>query len=96
MISNVNKNVIFVKDIPSNIIEEAIFILKEETINDREYEKIAIAKGEAELFLQDYVEEEVKEIAKKRAERKDQRKIINILACAIGAIAIVLVISFVL
>ena len=55
MTSNTNKNVICVKNIPSNIIEEAIFILKEdideETVNVRN----EIARDEAEEFLSQYV-----------------------------------------
>ena len=51
MITNTNKNIICVKDIPSNIIEEAIFILKpnvdEECVDMRK----EIAREEAEEFL---------------------------------------------
>ena len=55
MISNTNKNIISVKDIPSNIIEEAIFILKPNV--DEEFVEIRkeIAKEEAEEFLGEYI-----------------------------------------
>ena len=59
MITNVNKKVICVKDIPSNIIEEAIFILKTD-VTKNQNEKIQkkrkeIITKEAESFLKDYI-----------------------------------------
>lgn len=55
MTSNTNKNVICVKDIPSNIIEEAIFILKEDVDEDTVDIRKEIARDEAEEFLTEYV-----------------------------------------
>ncbi len=55
MISNTNKNVICVKDIPSNIIEEAIFILKSDVNDDFADIRKEIARDEAEEFVGDYV-----------------------------------------
>ncbi|MBR3887849.1 MAG: hypothetical protein IKJ32_01990 [Clostridia bacterium] len=55
MTSNTNKNVICVKDIPSNIIEEAIFILKEDIDEDTVDIRKEIARDEAEEFLSEYV-----------------------------------------
>ncbi len=55
MTSNTNKNVICVKDIPSNIIEEAIFILKEDVDEDTVDIRKEIARDEAEEFLSEYV-----------------------------------------
>lgn len=58
MITNTNKKVICIKDIPSNIIEEAIFILK--TDIDASNEKLKkkrkeIIENEAESLLNDYM-----------------------------------------
>ena len=55
MTSNTNKNVICVKDIPSNIIEEAIFILKADVDEDAIDIRREIARDEAEEFLSEYV-----------------------------------------
>lgn len=72
MISNVNKNVIFVKNIPSNIIEEAIFILKEDVSDARIEEKLDIAKGEAEMILQDYIDNEIVNTLKSKNEEMNK------------------------
>lgn len=55
MTTNTSKNIICVKDIPSNIIEEAIFILKPDV--DESYVDIRkeIAKDEVEEFVGEYV-----------------------------------------
>lgn len=88
MISNVNKNVIFVKNIPSNIIEEAIFILKEDSTETRVETRLDIAKNEAELILQDYVDNEiVSELKEKSAEENKKnklKKIFIIAMCVLG------------
>ncbi|MBQ6860317.1 MAG: hypothetical protein IJO08_01565 [Clostridia bacterium] len=73
MITNTNKNIICVKDIPSNIIEEAIFILKpnvdEESVDMRK----EIAREEAEEFLGEYVFD----LENLQRENKKQNKKIN-------------------
>ena len=60
MITNTNKKVICIKDIPSNLIEEAIFILK--TDIDASNEKLKkkrkeIIGNEAESLLNDYMDD---------------------------------------
>lgn len=91
MISNVNKNVIFVKNIPSNIIEEAIFILKEDAGEVRFEEKIDIAKSEAELILQDYINDEiVNSLKNKNEEINKEQKIKKIFFVSIVIAVIVM------
>lgn len=59
MIMNSDKKVICVKDIPSNIIEEAIFILKEniieETDEENEERNKDIILTEAEDIVNEYI-----------------------------------------
>lgn len=58
MITNTNKNVICIKNIPSNLIEEAIFILKNDDVLENEKTKKKrkeIAECEAEIFLNEYI-----------------------------------------
>ncbi len=54
MITNGNKKVICIKDIPSNIIEEAIFILKTDEKNNEKARRKEFAMREAECFVTDY------------------------------------------
>ena len=83
MISNVNKNVIFVKNIPSNVIEEAIFILKEDVSDNKTELRLDIAKDEAELILQEYVDTEiVNDLKLKNSEEKKKRKLKSIFVIA--------------
>lgn len=72
MTSNTNKNVICVKDIPSNIIEEAIFILKEDVDGDAVDIRKEIARDEAEEFLTEYVFD-LENIHRKNREPKKQK-----------------------
>ena len=75
MISNVDKNVICIKNIPSNMIEEAIFILKENTSDRMNEIQIELAKSESELILQNYIDEEViKSLKDKTNEDKKSKK----------------------
>lgn len=75
MISNVDKNVILIKNIPSNMIEEAIFILKENTSDKMSEIQIELAKSESELILQNYIDEEViKSLKDKNNEEKKHKK----------------------
>ena len=76
MISNVDKNVILIKNIPSNMIEEAIFILKENTSERMSEVQIELAKSESELILQNYIDEEViKSLKDKTIEEKKNKKV---------------------
>lgn len=54
MITNGNKKVICIKDIPSNIIEEAIFILKADEKSTGKARRKEFAMREAESFVTDY------------------------------------------
>ena len=76
MISNVDKNIIMIKDIPSNMIEEAIFILKENVSDKMIDAKIELAKSESELFLQNYIDEEISDSLQKKVQedKKTQNK----------------------
>ena len=60
MILHSDKKVICVKDIPSNIIEEAIFILKENVIENAEAEfeerNKEIILNEAEDIVEEYIQ----------------------------------------
>ena len=91
MISNVNKNVIFIKNIPSNIIEEAIFILKEDASETRVEEKLDIAKDEAEMILQDYIDKEIVNTLKNKNEKINKtNKFKKIFIVAICLFAIII------
>ncbi len=74
MISNVDKNIIMIKDIPSNMIEEAIFILKENVSDKMIDAKIELAKSESELFLQNYIDEEIGDSLQKKFEEDKQKQ----------------------
>lgn len=88
MISNVDKNIIMIKDIPSNMIEEAIFILKE-NVSDKMIEaKIELARSESELILQNYIDGELVEnlqnkVDKENEKERKQKKIIAIIMALI-------------
>ncbi len=74
MISNVDKNVIMIKDIPSNMIEEAIFILKENVSDKMLDAKIELAKSESELILQNYIDGEIEDSVKRKFEVEKENK----------------------
>ena len=96
MISNVDKNVILIKNIPSNMIEEAIFILKENTSDRMNEIQIELAKSESELILQNYIDEEViKSLKDKTNEDKKSKKMEKIFTICL-VIAIFLIIKIVL
>ena len=91
MISNVDKNVIMIKDIPSNMIEEAIFILKESVSDEMIDAKIELAKAESELILQNYIEEEISTSLKKKTEaakekKKKSKKILGVIIAIVFSI----------
>lgn len=96
MISNVDKNVILIKNIPSNMIEEAIFILKENTSDRMNEIQIELAKSESELILQNYIDEEViKSLKDKTNEDKKSKKMKKIFIICL-VIVIFLLIKIVL
>lgn len=81
MISNVDKNIILIKNIPSNMIEEAIFILKE-NCNDKMSEiQLELAKSESELILQNYIDEEVIKTLKNKIDKEKKNGKRRILFC---------------
>ena len=92
MINNVDKNVVLIKNIPSNMIEEAIFILKENTSDKMNEVQIELAKSEAELILQTYIDEEVtKSLKDKNVVEKKNEKIKKILIINICIIMFLLI-----
>lgn len=74
MISNVDKNIIMIKDIPSNMIEEAIFILKENVSDKMIDAKIELAKSESELFLQNYIDDELSDSLQRKVDFENKNK----------------------
>lgn len=60
MIMHMGKKIICIKDIPSNLIEEAIFILKSNAVENKnvkfESKKKEIILDEAEEIVEEYVE----------------------------------------
>lgn len=95
MITNINKKVICVKEIPSNIIEEAIFILKTDVTSSNEKvekKRKEIIESEAQNFLKDYMdnipEYEIDE------EKKDFKSVkIKAILITIGAVALCYLVS---
>lgn len=92
MITRINKNVICIKDIPSNLIEEAIFILK---TNDGKEKGFAIKSKNKEIIMSE-VNEIIKDCSNKleieyetakaneRNERNKLKKIkVNVITTAI-------------
>lgn len=92
MISNVDKNVILIKNIPSNMIEEAIFILKENTSDKMNEIQIELAKSESELILQNYIDEEVIKSLKVKTDIEKRNKKIR----KIFIVSIFIIISLVI
>lgn len=76
MITNINKKVICVKDIPSNIIEEAIFILKTDTssANKNSEKRKELAQKETEDFLNEYISKLKQDNFK---EKRVKQKVLN-------------------
>lgn len=93
MISNVDKNIILIKNIPSNIIEEAIFILKENTSEKMNEVQIELAKSESELILQNYIDEEViKSLKDKTKDEKKSKRIKKFLFFSIFVIVLLIIV----
>lgn len=79
MIMNLGKKIICVKDIPSNIIEEAIFILKSNVIENKnsklEMKTKEIILDEAEEIVDEYLEKiQQKKVELNNEERNRQIK----------------------
>lgn len=80
MIMNLGKKIICVKDIPSNIIEEAIFILKSNIVDNKnqryEMRTKEIILDEAEEIVDEYLEkiQEERKSENSKAERIKQIK----------------------
>lgn len=99
MITRINKNVICIKDIPSNLIEEAIFILK--TSNGKE--KSFSIKSKNKDIIMSEVNEIIKDCSNKLEverenakiqERNDIEKLKRIKVNVITTTIIVTIISF--
>lgn len=69
MISNLNKNVICIKNIPSNLIEEAFFVLK---INKNELNEVKEQKRK--LIIMNEINEIIKEYSGKFQIEKDKQR----------------------
>lgn len=107
MITRSGKKVVFVKDIPSNLIEEAIFILKTEDsenrveqsmLNKRKYGDDMVVR-EAEDIVKEYVYKFQKEYdtEKRKVEREKYAKIQKIknIICFVAVFVIIGVLFFV-
>ena len=90
MTTNINKKVICVKDIPSNIIEEAIFILKSDVSKNEknQLKRKEIATKEVEYILNDYIEQMRKDEIehRKRINSKNNKEKIFLMGTVILAI----------
>ena len=92
MIDNVEKNIVLIKNIPSNMIEEAIFILKENASEKMSEVQTEIAKSEAELILQNYIDGEIiKSLKDKTKEMKKNNKMKKIFTINISIITILII-----
>lgn len=99
MITRINKNVICIKDIPSNLIEEAIFILK--TSNGKE-KSFSIKSRNKDIIMSEVneiikdcsnkleVERENAKIKERNAREKLKRIKVNVITMAI----IITIVSF--
>lgn len=91
MNEHTNKKVICVKDIPSNLIEEAIFILKSDAENENKKTKESrkqIILRETEDFVKKYTDEfdRLKSDEKDMAEYKKELKL-KIVLCGVLVVA---------
>ena len=79
MLTNLSKNVLYVKDIKSNVIEEAFFVLKNNNIqNEKVHSEIAI--GEINDIIDTFLKAYSKENDTKKAKAKDELKRTKIVA----------------
>ena len=101
MIINLGKKIICIKDIPSNIIEEAVFILKSNVVNNKETKYIESTKeiilNEAEEIIDEYskkfLEERENNIVCEETLKKNLKKEIIYI---VGLIIIMLVCIFII
>lgn len=90
MITRINKNVICIKDIPSNLIEEAIFILKDKDDNHNNL----IVKHKTKDIIIDEAQEIIKDCSNKlerddeNNKREIQKQIDKLRRIKINAVAI--------
>ena len=89
MNTHTNKKVVCVKDIPSNLIEEAIFILKSDVVEDKKGTRKEIILKETEELVREYSDE----FDKIEIYEEEEKKIINEfkLKIVLSAILVVLV-----
>ena len=100
MIMNLGKKIICVKDIPSNIIEEAIFILKSNVVDNKnsklEIKTKEIILDEAEEIVDEYLDKihqkkvEEKNIEKNKQLKKEIMYIIGLFIIAFVCISVVI------
>ena len=84
MITNVSKKIICVKDIPSNMIEEAIFILKNDMTSHSQDDKIGkrrkeMIEGETNFFLNDYMKTIEMDKRKEKKKKFFRKKVTDII-----------------
>lgn len=99
MITRINKNVICIKDIPSNLIEEAIFILK--TSNDKE-KSFAIKSKNKDIIMSEVNEIirdcsnklEVEQETAKIQEKNDREKLKKIKVRVVTSAVIITIVCF--
>jgi predicted nucleic acid-binding Zn ribbon protein len=104
MITKSNKNIVCIKDIPSNLIEEAILILKpnvskDEKTNDVKPKSREIILKEAEEIIKEYsstaqIEKDAAILERRRKTLEAKKKIkqnLGMLLCGIFAILVILI-----
>ena len=98
MVTKLNKNVLMVQDVPSNLIEEAILILRTENniIKDKTKE---LLMAEAKEIIDDcsmklQAEYDMKKLAERRALDRKKRIKVNIIAATV--VSLILIISILL
>ncbi|MBR4110708.1 MAG: hypothetical protein IKK43_03340 [Clostridia bacterium] len=99
MITRINKNVICIKDIPSNLIEEAIFILKtsngkEKSFSIKSRNKDIIMSEVNEIIKDCSNKLEVEQEVAKIQERNDREKLKRIKANVITIAILIMIVSF--
>ncbi|MBQ9267797.1 MAG: hypothetical protein IJ217_05955 [Clostridia bacterium] len=95
MLTRLSKNVVCIKDIPSNLIEEAFFILKEssgETEGKYTSKRKEIVMSEINEMINDYaqkIQNEKNEQRKKEIEARDKLRKVKLKTLVIAAAFIV-------
>lgn len=101
MITRINKNVISIKDIPSNLIEEAIFILK---TNDTNEKSLSVKNKNKDIIMSE-INEIIKDCSDKLEveheklkinERKEKDKLKRIKMNIVTTAVIISVICFII